>query len=496
MQSTRCRADSITRAQFILEKPGDIASSYELALEKLGEGASAVVLRGIHKATGVVRAAKKILKAGVQDLVSFRQEVAIMKIMDHPNIIRLFETFEDQSHVYLVMECCQGGELFDRIVQAKYLSEPDTAVVMQDVLRAVHYMHGQDITHRDLKPENFLLFTKGPTHDNVLKLIDFGTARTCTPKQTLFTKVGTSYYIAPQVLLRRYGRECDIWSAGAIMYTLLSGKPPFAGKNDHDVLMKVRTGRYTLEGPVWQGISKAAKDLIRMLLNMVPRARFTAKQALDHAWIKKAAPRTDVVSLGEHDVDKLGRFKCANRLKKAALQIIAGQLCEPQLKRLRDQFMLLDIDSRGMITVDELSAGLERAGIKRSRSDVQRIVASVDTDGTGVIHYTAFLAAALDSGSYLDKDLCKIAFNVFDLDGDGLISGAELCRVLDSGSCQLESEVLLQKIDRNGDGMIDFGEFMEMMAERRACTPMAPGATPCCFCALQSESVPKPQIVE
>lgn len=224
--------EGINRSQFIPSKSGNIRDSYTMNLKKLGEGTYGCVSTSVHQESGAKRAVKAMSKGNPKHVQRFRQEIGILKSMDHPNIIKLFETFEDRARIYLVMELCDGGELFDRIIQAGHFTEQNAAVVMQQMLSAVFYMHRNLVCHRDLKPENFLFASKGPIDKSVLKLIDFGLSTRF--KQgggpSLCTKAGTPYYVAPQVLQGKYDLACDIWSCGVIMFTMMTGYPPFYGK--------------------------------------------------------------------------------------------------------------------------------------------------------------------------------------------------------------------------------------------------------------------------
>merc|ERR1719433_599706 len=393
--------------------------------------------------------------------------------MDHPSIIKLFETFEDSRNVYLAMELCQGGELFDRITESGHFSEANAAEVMQQILRAVLYMHESGVCHRDLKPENFLFLTKDSICGNVLKLIDFGLSRTFTPGEYMTTKAGTAYYIAPQVLAGKYDASADLWSCGVIMYILLCGYPPFTGQTDYDVLRKVRLGHISFAANDWKHVSRDAKDLVHMLLKYNPRVRYTAKQALDHRWIKRQAPSKCAPQLKCNLVDKLRTFHSHNKLVKAALHIIAGQLNEEQICSLRETFIKLDVDSDGYVTVGELKAGLNSAGFQELPGDLKDIMEGVDADGSGAIDYTEFLAATLERHQYIQEDVCWCAFKVFDLNGDDKITMDELKKVLRDGSVEEAvgpetTKVALQAVDKNGDGSIDFDEFMLMM---RGCRP-------------------------
>jgi calcium-dependent protein kinase len=319
-----------------------------------------------------------------------------------------------------------------------------------------------------LKPENFLFTTKDPIEKSLLKIIDFGLSCKFEPGQVLTTKAGTPYYVAPQVLAGKYGHESDLWSCGVIMFVLLCGYPPFFGETDSEVLVKVRLGNFSFNPADWKNISEDAKNLIRMLLKMNPRDRYSAEQALNHDWIKNKAPAAKNVSLQSSFVDNLRGFRSQNKLKKAALQIIAGQLSEGQIKNLRETFQALDNNGDGLLTSVEMRDGLAKCGLKEVPTDLQAILQDVDADGSGVIDYTEFLAATLDKKLYLQEQQCWSAFRVFDRNGDGRISLEELKHVLNSGDVSdafagQDMEALMKEVDTSGDGEIDFDEFMSMM---------------------------------
>merc|ERR1719162_2066374 len=166
---------------------------------------------------------------------------------------------------------------------------------------------------------------------------------------------------------------------------------------------------------------------------MNPRDRFTAEQALNHEWIKLKAPKAPGANLQSNFVDNLRGFRSQNKLKKAALHIIAGQLNEDQIKALRETFMALDGNGDGLLTSAEMKEGLAKAGLKEIPADLQQILEDVDSDGSGVIDYTEFLAATLDKRAYVQEDVCWSAFRLFDVNGDGKISKEELRVVLDDG---------------------------------------------------------------
>lgn len=457
--------------KFIPLKTGNIQDSYRLSITKLGEGACATVSMGVHKPTGAKRAVKKTSKGDSEHVKRIVQEIDILKFVDHPNIIKLCETFENRQHVYLVMELCEGKELFDRIIDGGTFTEQNAAVVTQQMLSAVFYLHKNQVCHRDLKPENLLFLSKGPFDKSVLKLIDFGlSTRFQEGGKLMSTKAGTPYYMAPQVLQGNYDKACDIWSCGAIVYAMLFGYPPFYGKNDKEVLSKVRKGTFSFAHEDWQYISKDAKTLIAWMLKFNPEERCTAEKALKNTWITDLAPSAKNISLQEGLVKNLRNFHSQTRLKKAALNIIAGQICESRIADLMKMFKSLDVDDDGLLTYEELRDGIAKSAMRKMHKsiDLKAFMEGVDADGSGLIDYTEFLAAALDKKHYMQRGVCWAAFSVFDANGDGKITAEELRAVLkDDGVNDLmdgySSKDILEEVDGNGNGSIDFEEFMQMM---------------------------------
>jgi len=463
------------KSMFILENKGKIVDLYDLEKKKLGEGSYGSVCKGKNKSTQQVRAIKTIPKAQMTNIDRFKQEIAIMKMMDHPNIIRLFETFQDTRNIYLVMELCAGGELFDKIIESGHFTEAQAAILMQHIVKAMYYMHSNHVCHRDLKPENFLFLTKEAIEKNTLKIIDFGLSCTFEANVVLTTKAGTPYYVAPQVLAGKYDQLSDLWSCGVIMYVMLCGYPPFFGETDAEVLSKVRLGNFSFNQADWKNVSEDAKNLIRNLLKMNPKDRYTAEQTLNHDWIKNKAPQATNACLQQNQLDNLRSFRSQNKLKKVALQVIANQLNEKEIKALRDIFTALDDNSDGLLTPQEMKEGLAKANLKDIPADLQQLLQDVDSDGSGAIDYTEFLAATLDKRVYAEEGACWAAFRVFDIDGDGVITKEELKQVLEGDANMAELlggkglEEVIQSIDVNGDGNIDFDEFFTMMKADTPC---------------------------
>ena len=260
-------------------------------LKQLGRGSYGIVYEVRNKNTGEIRACKRLSKLNIRNLDKFEREINILIKADHPNIIKLYEIFESQRYLYLIMEECKGGDIFNRINEniqnKKMYTEKDAANIILEVMSSIEYCHNHGICHRDLKPENLLYLNAGDEKDNPIKLIDFGLSQIFTNKN-LKSKVGTAYYVAPEILKGDYTELCDIWSAGVILYILLSGDPPFNGSKDETIYKKIKKMKFSFPDEKWKNISKEAKDLISHML--VPeKERFSARQVIEHPWFKKAS---------------------------------------------------------------------------------------------------------------------------------------------------------------------------------------------------------------
>lgn len=470
--------NGVAHAQRVGDNPGKIAAFYNVGSVQIREGSFGAVRSATDKTTGAIRWVETIAKAKMTRLGEDRvaEAVAVMKMVDHPNISKFFETFEDLRNSYLVTESCDGGGLFDRVVESESFTEAQAAHLMQPILRTACYMHELQVCHRGLRPENFQFATKDPVDDprNCLKLVGFALARRCGPDQVLETKeedkrlggkAGTAHYTAPEVLADRYGLPSDLWSCGAIMHVLLCGHPPFLGNTASDLEKKIQLGGVSFGEAAWGSISEDAKDLIRHLMVKDPLTRYTAQQALSHIWIAEKAPQASHEPLQAGFIDKLRDFHAQNGLKKVALTVIAGQLDDAKIHELRGVFAALDVNGEGLLTAGNLKAGLEKAGLTEIPPDLQQIMEAVDTDGNGAIDYTEFLAAMLDQRQLVQEDAYWAAFRTFDKNLDGKISMVELLEVISTGSPEdvKKAKELMGEVDTNGDGEIDFPEFMAMM---------------------------------
>lgn len=429
-------------------------------------------------------AVKVILKSSLQgdgDIEDVKREVRIMEVLKgKSHVVNLEGAYEDKSSVKLVLELCAGGELFDRIIAKKHYSEKDAAAIVRQMLEVVGACHVNGIIHRDLKPENFLFLSAD--EDSELKVTDFGLSTFYRQGQRFTEVVGSAYYIAPEVLQRGYGPQCDVWSIGVIMYITLCGRPPFFGRTESAVFNNIMKAKARLEENFkrdpWPKISDEAKDLIRSMLNMDAQARITAAQALAHEWVRKDGIAPDI-PLDVNVVSSLKEFCGYSKLKKLALRHVAMTYNENEIRDIRDQFTLMDKDGTGTLTMDEMVKALQNMQLGEkgreplSEDEIKDIVEAMDYDGDGEIDYMEFVTAALHITQQQrgDRDAwnkrLKTAFDRIDADGNGKIDASELEQELAaSGESPEAISELIKEYDTDGDGLIDFQEFSQILRNR------------------------------
>jgi calcium-dependent protein kinase len=270
------------KSTFVCYKTTKINEEYLLG-ETLGQGAFGTVRKAIHKVTGQERAIK-ILKKRHQDERKLFLEVNILSKLSHPNIMEIYEFYEDKANFYIVSELCKGGELFDKITEKGSFKEAEACPIMLQLVSAICYSHSNNIVHRDLKPENIML-EKTNNNELIIKLIDWGGARYFSKNKKMSTIKGTPYYIAPEVINEVYDEKCDIWSIGVIFYVLLCGYPPFNGDTDIEIMQNVQKGKFCFPEEEWGVISQEAKDLIKKMLTFEPSKRISAKDVLLLLWL-------------------------------------------------------------------------------------------------------------------------------------------------------------------------------------------------------------------
>ncbi|BAT86400.1 hypothetical protein LR48_Vigan03g293900 [Vigna angularis] len=458
------------REESILKrKSGHFKEYYNLG-EELGKGQYGTTFLCTEKATGKKYACKSIPKVKLlidEDVEDVRREIEIMHHLEGcPNVISIKGAFEDGVAVHVVMELCEGGELFDRIVERGHYTERKAAELARTIVTIIEGCHSLGVMHRDLKPENFL-FVDG-NEESTLKAIDFGMSVFFKPEETFREVVGSPYYIAPEVLRRHYGPEADVWSAGVIIYILLCGKPPFWGESEQEIFEEVLHGDLDFTSDPWPNISESARDLVRKMLVRDPRKRITAHEVLRHPWIQVDGVAPDKL-LDSAVLSRLKQFSVMNKLKKMALRVIAENLSEEEISELKVAFKMIDTDNSGQITLVKLKAGLKMLGNNLSEPEILDLMQAADVDNSGTIDYREFIAATLHLNKVHREDHLVAAFSFFDRSGSGYITQDELQKACEEfGIENVCFEEMIQEADQNKDGRIDYDEFVAMMMKGNA----------------------------
>ena len=259
-----------------------------------------------------------------EDEIALKDEIIVLRELEHQHIIRLYDVYEEKSFWYLVTEKMTGGELFDRIVSKSFYNEKEARDVCKILFEAIGYCHTNAVAHRDLKPENLLL--KSEDNDSEIKIADFGFAKKVLTPNSLTTQCGTPGYVAPEILEGvAYDEKSDMWSLGVIVYILLGGYPPFIEQNQRELFRKIRKGQYEFHEEYWGSVSPEAKDFISCLLTVQPSKRLTAEQALKHKWMTQSDSVLAGQDLGTN-LSELRKYN-AKRKFKAAVNAVSGEDC-------------------------------------------------------------------------------------------------------------------------------------------------------------------------
>jgi len=285
--------------------------------------------------------------------------------------------------------------------------------------------------------------------------------------------------VAPEVLQANYGEKCDIWSCGVISFILLCGYPPFSGNTDPQILAKVKEGSFEFRSPEWDGISSGCKNLVTQMLTLDVSCRPGAAELLQNPWLNfKSQP--DAGPICKNFMSRLKSFQANTKLKKVALTVVAQQLKDDQVETLQNTFRALDKNGDGMLSPQEVKEGLANLGMKVP-AGLEDIFKNVDSNGSGNIDYSEFLAATIDKQVLMQKDVCWEAFRVFDTDGDGKLSRDELGSLLkdhvQSNLDDAKIKKMIAEVDDTGDGCIDFDEFCAMLRGQPKSAAHAAGAT-------------------
>ena len=461
---------------------GDLYSNYELC-NYIGKGGFGRVYKVRHKLSNQYRAMKIIhcKSSSAQHSSAINKEINILKNLDHPNIIKVYEFYSSEKYVYIINELCTGGELFDKIVDVKHFSESVACNIMRQILSAIAYCHEKGVIHRDLKPENILIESSEEKNKDFfnIKVIDFGTCE-ILKKKKLTEQIGTSFYIAPEVLKNGYNEKCDLWSCGVILYILLCGSPPFYGKNEKEIFRKILDGNFTFRHKIWSKISTEAKNLVLKLLQVNPVKRISAQEALEDVWFQKNFNINNPLENSQNSnsyklfIKNITEFCAEQKLQQATLAFLVHNFApKDELDELKKIFFAFDKNGDGKLSKEEFMKGLTNNNsnlntILNSDSTIQGLIKNIDSDNNGYIGFEEFLIASINKEKILTETNLKLAFNVFDRDKSGGISQNELKYILGEHNVNAKEHLwqkMIEQIDLNQDGQISYEEFHKMMMD-------------------------------
>ncbi|XP_015067044.1 CDPK-related kinase 5 [Solanum pennellii] len=419
-------------------------------------------VKGQEVAVKVIPKSKMTTAIAIEDV---RREVKILRALTgHSNLVKFYDSYEDHTNVYIVMELCEGGELLDRILSrgGKY-SEDDAKTVMIQILKVVAFCHLQGVVHRDLKPENFLFTSK--EENAQLKAIDFGLSDFVKPDERLNDIVGSAYYVAPEVLHRSYSTEADVWSIGVIAYILLCGSRPFWARTESGIFRSVLKADPSFEEQPWPTLSSEAKDFVKRLLNKDPRKRMTAAQALGHPWIKNS--HNIEVPLDILIFKLMKAYMRSSALRKAALRALSKTLTVDELFYLKEQFALLQPSKNGTISFDNVKTALmKHATDAMKEARIHDFLASLNALQYRRMDFEEFCAAALSVHQLEAFDRweqhARCAYEIFEKEGNRAIMIEELASELGL-SPSVPVHAVLHDWLRHTDGKLSFLGFAKLL---------------------------------
>ena len=360
-----------------------------------------------------------------KDLEDLIKEVDIISCLDHPNIIKFYETYHDKFYFHIVMELCKGKEVLDRIAEDGRIKEKKVCMVIMKVLHAISYCHSRGVTHRDLKPENILFETLDS--ESEIKLIDFGLSRKVFNDEKMHTILGTPYYVAPEVLQGEYDEKCDIWSIGALTYIMLCGDPPFKGNSNHEIFNKILREDVKFSSKKWEKISDDAKNFVKNCLIKIPDKRPNAIQCLNNLWFKDIL--NDVHSVNNISVDilnNLKNFSIKEKFTKMVIKYLVNTLTEKEKNIYKKAFYAMDYKHKGTIDIEDLEKSFQIGKVSIKKEDLEKLIKLVDENGKNSLDYTELLIAGINKQKLFNEEKLKMAFQYFDVNNSGIIEISDL----------------------------------------------------------------------
>lgn len=461
-------SDSFQRDELPTRSAEDIRGRYQLSLKGAVKGGFGQVVIGRLRGDDRQQSAIKIIrKADFQSDANAMKEAEMLRKLDHPNIVKFREVYEDNDCFYIVLENLRGGDLMKLLEARKRLDEETAREFLWQILLATNYLHAQRIVHADLKPENFVLVAPGSSW---LKMIDFGLADILKRRDYLSALSGSRYYLAPEVLTGKHTERRDLWSLGVILYLFAVGFYPFFAEEEERLFELIVAGAFDLEALRTSGFSAPAVELCQRLLSVQPEKRPTAQQALEHAWFasQREKVRTrGLAALSREQVRALKQYKKPSDFKKEAMAV-AAQMCDDSeaIEQIASIFLLADEDYTGTISKLEFERLFRLAEVDFEPEDIDSLIDALHLKEKNNVSFMEFAAGMLLGQLLKQEDKLEAVFKLFDNGGDGKICKADLNVFFSrSGRCLTLDKInsMISEVDINNDREISLEEFIEAM---------------------------------
>ena len=466
----------VKQENLIIQEKGNPSKKYK-PTKLLGTGSFGSVYEAKNTIFQNVVAMKVINKDPNNELdeQEIRNEIDILKKLSHPNIVKIYEFYVSNSHYYIVTEFCRDGELFSYI-KNKY-SERQLAVLFYQVFSGLWYLHDNKILHRDIKLENIMISQKEKDNETGeelfwVKIIDFGTAKIFEKNKKEKDVVGSSYYIAPEVLKQNYNEKCDTWSVGVILYMMLVGRAPFDGKDDEEIILKINSADYNSKEPKLMKHSPEVRDLVSKLLQKDTDKRYSAKEAIAHPWFQKYGGRSLYSNFKKEEIEpyinNLFNYYFNSKIQQLVIAFLVHNLPNDDSSIIvLKLFRHFNKSGSCKLTKEELMNGLYDY---RDKNEVDKVVDHLfrllDGDNNGFIEYEEFLRACIDKRTILKSTYLKYAFKFLDKEKTGTLNTQKIIKAFVLTPNKLIEAVFnntLNSVDHDSDGIINFEEFQELM---------------------------------
>ena len=458
----------------------DIRKEYRFK-NQLGGGHFGTVRRGYRiseknkkkKFFAIKSIPMKNLSCNINDFI---KEVDIISTLDHPNIIKFYETFHDDYFFHIVMELCKGKEIIHQMGNYGFIEEKKVTYIIFKVLLAIAHCHNRGVTHRDLKPENILFDSM--KKDAEIKILDFGLSRKYDKEQKMHSILGTPYYVAPEVLKGEYDEKCDIWSIGAMTYLMLCGEPPFNGNSNNEIFKKIVKENIKFKSLLWKNISNNAKDFVKICLSKNSNKRPSAQEALNHIWFSNVKNEIhNNKNIKKEILLNIKDFNINYEFKQMVLKyLINNKLSYEEKKVFKDAFYALDFNHNGFIIESDLKKAFDLFNINIDEKQINHLFNILPENKNLGLGFIEFIMAGIDKKLIFTEENLEDAFNYFDINKKGDIEFDNLnSALLRMGKKYINSndinsiidEVMLniKKNDKEKCHKISKDDFMEIFRE-------------------------------